>query len=304
MTPTNDETKIPMDVYNAYRVVKAKDADLACNINPQVHPFIAELLTKLSAKRPTWEFICNTRRIMFPGGVAASNNYNEFKIYDGDELLGYVTREWRHHGDSYVFNNERILATKVRCAPTATKDVDKAAKLILKHFYVQSNVERMGAVLRSTTDAVNTLLVRYEHEFKHVYSKVANRVQQYALDNWDEVQKHLPGMDDQLRAMVPTSKAELERARGVHYAHKNFHGATVHVVGKAYLVSYGQDPTGQVHTYTTATLPAALKGSVGMLKLIQPQEYVESVGMRVDENTFFVMLEGKVHVTLEAKDHE
>lgn len=295
MTPTNDQVKIPMDVHNAYRVVSAKEADLACNTNPQVHPFIAELLTKLSTKRPTWEFICTTRRLTYPGGVTANTNYNEFKIYDGDEVLGWLTREWRHHGDSYVFNNDRIVATKQRGNATATKDVDKAAKLILKHFYAKSHVEHMNAVLRTTRDAMNGLLINYEHKFKHTYSKVANRVQQYALDNWGEVQRHLPGMDNELRAAVPEAKAELDRVRGVHYAHSNFHGATVYTLGKTYLVSYGQDPSSQVHTYTTATLPDQIKGPVGMLKLIQPQEYVEGVGMRVDESTFFVMLEAKTH---------
>lgn len=295
MTPKNDEVKIPMDAPNTFKVAKAEHADDPSNIEPCVHPFMWELIMVLSAKHPTWEFINTTRRVSWnSNGIPAQSsnrNYTDFGVFDGEQVLGTISKEWRHHGDSYTFNNHRMAAQRQRGGSTATKDLKKAVKLIGNSFYGLTKLERMEAAFGKSSAQLTHQLITREHGFKNEWSKVNNPVQAYVLRHWDEIVPHLPMRTDTAHEAIPIKKAEMDEVRRVHGAWGTLNGAVVITEGTQYMTSYLWEGNGIIHTQTSEQLPVAVKQGVGMLKLVKPGEYIEGVGMRIENDTYFVILE-------------
>lgn len=293
MTPKNNEVKIPMDLPGTYRVVAASEADNPANTDPMVNPFMAHLITELSIKRPAWEFVSTTRRIVSAG--YGPQMYADFTVYDGDDKLGIISREWRHHGDSYTFSNERIQNAKSRGAGTYTKDLKKAVKQITNAFYAPTTTERMSKALGTTKSGILSEVMNKERAFRNAYRKVDDRIEQWALDNWETVAQHIGVTSDPVYETIPALRREAREVGAISNALSHFKGAVVTITGPRYLTSYGWDGEGVVHSYTSEELPPAVKQGVGMLKLVQPNEYIEGVGMRIDSDTYFVMMERPGH---------
>jgi hypothetical protein len=293
MTPSNDQIKIPMNLHNTYRLVKSGEADKEQNVNPGVHPFLEPLIVKLTERNPTWEFINTQRRVTFPGRESAgvNLNYSSFSIYDGDEMLGALEKEYRHHGDSYVFTNHRVVKDRMSGRPVATKDIKKAFKLICKDFYAKTTLEHIGDAIRTARSLMSSRMLSAEHNFGRQYHKIHKQVQDYVVANLETLAEHIPQINTEACGMVIANKQVLDEVCVLNAAMRGSNGAIVAVRGRDYIVNYMWEGDGVSHTYTTDQLPAALKQGVGMLKLVEPNQHIEGVGLRVESGVYFVMLE-------------
>ena len=280
------------DINNRYvylnsmkNVVWEQPADRTPNLNltVSIHPEIEMVLDKLMKERPTWRFKSTERHI----GAGVSS----FVIYDGDEELGclYMENHWRDVAVRYYFDNFRLERTRQKNIKNYSTKPDVAAKRIVKAFHLKTPKERAAeAFVKMRTDVQNKN-ANLGWPLRKAKSTLESELYAYASRNWDEIKPLLgPTAADIDLPTLMDACGEYERLAS---AISDAQGRTVRVEGNGtYLAARSADAsTFTTEIYTDNTLPNDLRGSLGLLKLVEDQTYIEGVGFRVDATLYFIM---------------
>jgi len=213
---------------------------------------------------------------------------SRFSIYDGDESLGelWVERDWRAESTyRFCFDNFRLKKTKKRTSYT-TKPTE-AVKRIVKAFHLKTPSERASEAFGEMSRAVGEVAHAPSMALHRVKTNLQRVLFDYACHHWDEV-KTYPAIDATLD--LPTL---VQSEREASQAGKTFGSSGGVVVcveaNGSYLVSRRSDAGFKVEVLQDSTLSDHLRGSLGLLKLLDDKNYIPDVGVRASARLYFVI---------------
>lgn len=251
--------------------------------NTHTHPFLLPLMLRLAKARPQWKFVAERRS---SARVDNRHTLNSFDVYEGGEVLGRIWKSYENRGDVIAINNPRMEEARQRGSATTTSDSKKAFKLVTKNFYGPTISELVKDALGKANNTVAVLMANRRRDFEHKYMYLADFLQEYTLNNWEHMKQaaidagvspaNLDGMIEAHEARVATQTIGVTLSNGS--------GATVVIRGDEYIVVRN----GVIAIFDTDHLPPHIKRSIGILKMVADQTYVEGHGARVSKDKFFV----------------
>lgn len=250
-------------------------------IDPEIEP----VLDKLMRERPTWRFK-STQRFFGHVGVRSAST---FEIYDGDEHLGrvWVERHWRGGESRFYFSNFRLEGQRQRSTPNYTTKPDVAVKRIVKAFHLKTPSERAADAFSDMRQFLNKLTNETGWPLRRVKNRIEKQLYDYAAKHWDEIKHHLT--DDPTLDFPAMVQAERD-ATDMVVAYEGQGGSIVRIeANDTYMATRRSDSGYVVETFTDATLPDHIRGSLGLLKLVEDNTAIPGVGARVNARLYFVM---------------
>lgn len=256
----------------------------------RVHPFLQPLIAKLLTHNPRWEFIASD----YPSEDSGGNglySHGRFHIEcDGEELgwVGFDTH-WKSGERKYEFDCPRLKQKRQKSTTPHTKDLNKAVKAIIGHMYNRTPAERMATAKQQTTALVGRTSGNIEYEYHKVLGKLLPHMTSFVEQRWEEFcAVKMQEAEDKARDSLPPTKQALTDAHTISNPMANSKGYILIEAGSTFIVSR-YSCTEAPFTARLDEMPDRLKGSLGMLKLLEPKTYAPSIGMRVDETTFYVV---------------
>jgi hypothetical protein len=222
-------------------------------------------------------------------------------ISEYGEVLGSVERKW--HGQEYclLVSNDRIGEKMQRGSGYKTVNPDKAIAKIKKTFSrpsinerVTKSIHRVESFLLNQTN----LKAREERDSKH---PIHNAAMTYIMgEGWPlflEYVETLPvnERDKMLKNIQERDRLKDEMLTIESVKSKFMDKKTALVIKDAgkYVVKIGDT----VQIYDDNSLPANLRGGLGLLKLVDVEHFLTDIGCRVNEEVFIVLVkeEGVEH---------
>ena len=247
------------------------------------------VITELTSKRPTWEFIGTSLTRNSEGNITS----NQFDVYEKGERLGDITTGWtnRRGGPAeadYRYDTPRLEKDRQRGSWTKTTDLDKAVKGILKAFTPKTLTERIETAEQAVASLARNAASRYVNGFNTIWRNSAFELMDYVVDNWDDIAE---GMVARGHDPLPDEARDIYlKARGANRMLKTYNedeGALVLIRGNDYIVVRGSGSTQTTEIMSSEQLPPIVRRNIGILKL-HGAGMVFDAGMREGDDTYYV----------------
>ncbi len=253
---------------------------------------LKKVITKLATDKPLWDFIAfktNNSRDVIEFAVLGANA----------ERLGEIGFDW--HGRNYCIyvKNKRISDKLTRNDRYKTMDIDKAVLKVKKMFGSMSTNERIAQETSKASVLTDKVRNAKWAQIRDVEAKIERVAHQYIMEEGYEtflawLKEHpsqkakdtLEGIDNKVRLGV--EMLTIEKVRN----HFN-EGKAVLVIkdGSKYIVKVGD----KVDLYDDTSLPQEMRGKLGMLKLVEAEQFLTDIGCRINDETFVLILEEVQH---------
>jgi hypothetical protein len=256
-----------------------------------VDKLLDPVVQRLAVLNPLWRFVVHNVGYGYEGNLAAT----DFKVMEAGEELGTISRE--HHGHNYVIqiSNPRIGKERTRSGGYKTKDADKAILKAKKMFFKLKPSERVEKAMKDAGGVIQQQSRRKEREKYTVENTVRDAAINYIMGTgFPLFLEHTKTMAEKERSKIEIAMREKAR---LHYEMMTIENArTKFEAGKTalvikddgkYLVKIGD----KIDLFDDNTLPDWMRGKLGMLKLVQAEQFVTDVGCRVNDDTFVLIVE-------------
>lgn len=284
------KTMNAMELHNVHKGVDKGDLGIE---SYAVHSSLAGVIWELASKNPLWQFHAMH-------GVQAWDErtqlaYTSFKVKLKGKELGSISRAHTNRGQQAISVSCKRIADKMdRKDSYMTTDPKKAIAKVRKEFAPKTTKEIVEEALEKATNVSRRVHVDTYGEFRKLNAMVQKEILEFFTDGpGAEIYKSYlrpdrPEDEKILVAMatmgeLTTDLMTIERVKdkigGVDTA------LVVLDEGK-YLVKILSD----LQLYDDTTLPQDLRGKLGLLKLVQPNQFVSSAGFRVSEEVFVIDL--------------
>lgn len=237
------------------------------------------VLEKLVVERPLWRF------------VATHKNYNNrietFQVMQDGEVLGSLDVVYYRGEHCVEVKNKRITDARLRSGGYRTKDTDKAIAAVKKMFSRKTITERIAQAVSDAGTTLDKLSRGKSRDQYQLANQLKSEASVFALG---------PGLTQFRQHLQNTNKGDwYERKevvdsemRTIEEAKKKFeNNKTVLVVRTD--GQYVVKTSGQVDVFDDNTLPEKYRAKIGMLKLVEDEEFVTSIGCRVNSETFVLL---------------
>lgn len=255
-----------------------------------VHPTIAEVIWELASKNPLWQFHAKygTR-----GYKREHYTYSQYDVKLDGKLLGSICRVTTRHGESAIdVRCKRIHDKMQRKGSYTTTDAKKAIAKVKKEFAPKTRSE---IIIEAMEEAANVAASVFHTSGADV-TRLTGRLNVNVLDFFREgpgaqmYTEYLRNTNDTealgLMYKLDESKSEMMTIDSVRQKLGTTDTALVVVDEGKYLVKIATD----VQSYSDNTLPENMRGKLGLLKLVEPNQFVSSAGFRVSDEVFVVDL--------------
>jgi hypothetical protein len=257
-----------------------------------VHYAIAEVIWELASKNPLWQFHATNGARLADRTVLACT---AFKVKLNGKELGVINKSTTRYGEQAIFVScKRIKSKLERKEGYVTKDAKKAIAKVRKEFAPKTTKEIIDEAREKASDIARTVWIQTDSQMRRATGTIqAGALNFFADGPGLEIYKsHLradrPDDAKVLEAMDKTVELSLELMTIKNVKDKMGGQGTALVVldeGK-YLVKIVDD----LQMYSDTTLPQELRGKLGLLKLVQPNQFVSNAGFRVSEEVFVIDL--------------
>lgn len=223
----------------------------------------------------------------------------DFKVYENDEHIGSISmrRGWRGRQSIELFGvtSERIEKWRgSRCTKETTKE-DVAIRTALKYFVptsmdevIQKQLKEADRIFREIRAHANNKLSRLTAN-----SEMLPLFAQYAHENLDSFQKFMEQSGVDVLTYDADMFGDILRNHQIVNSVAKYETAVVVLVDSLMYVvtkdAQGQE-TKQVFNEDDPAIPEHVRGKVGLLKLSEDGQVVENVGVRINNNTFTIII--------------
>lgn len=274
---------ISLELPNILFEVPKSRASSATAENTKTSPMLFPLIKRLVEARPRWKFVANRR---WPGNVGGEHIVPHFRVYEGNICLGSIWKTYHSRGDVICIDNERMADARERGAYTSTTNVQKAFKLVVKNFRGPNIGELVKDAVSKSKSVVETLAFTNRRTFERKFEAMEAFLVAYTMNNWGHMKQMAidVGISPTSLHGMEEAYAALRATREIDIAMASTESTTVLIRGDEYIVVIN----GVVSIFDTDHLPPHIKRAVGILKLVDTNEYVEGQGVRVGKDKFFV----------------
>jgi hypothetical protein len=255
---------------------------------------MCRLVMNLAMANPLWRFIVtDTQGDHKPVG---------FSVVDSGEEIGKISRQYYRGDYKLSLTNDRISNARERTSSYRTGDVDKSILMAKKMFGKMNPNERIN----KAKDAAERIVTRAS------WNKERERTQHQSLVKnemlaWVETKGHDMFMKfikieaiPSLKHKVTTSMEKVElldtEMQTIERVQKDFSDNKTALVVKdsgKYLVKIGD----KVDLYDDNTLPLDMRMKMGMLKLVEDEQYLTDVGCKVSSEIFVLLVDELTNVS-------
>jgi hypothetical protein len=254
---------------------------------------LGQVVVEAAIKYPMWTFTVSSI-----GGNKNINDVNEYYPVrvrvvrsDGTEV-GKLESDSSWRSNTIVeLHNTRISRAMSRGTYLRTSKPDKAIKLIKKYFTDPTPTEMMEEVNELLYMNMNHRASEFRNVFSNNYRTYSSELMPFLIENIDEVFERNPHLSKSV------DKVKLVDSLDNHnIANKIQHALpaeklTVVLRDDKYVLQRAGTP---VMVKTSDQLPAELRTSIGMLKLVENGQFVRDVGYRLNPDKFMVIFTGEL----------
>jgi len=245
------------------------------------------LIDKLLLHRPTWEFWASD----YPTGDPSTGLvHSRFDVMSDGELLGWVGSEkhWRNGESKYQFDCDRLKKKRQKSTTPHTKDLNKAVKAILGDMYNKTPSERSAVAMRTVASVVGRRESQADYSFRTVRDTLSAYMVEFVAARWEEFcAMPMTKPAENARAALLEKRQAYEDITTINQPFTTHVGKVLIDTGSAYIVAKAGDPS-TAQTLRLGDMSDKLKGSLGILKLLDPKGYAPGIGARADETTYYV----------------
>ena len=254
----------------------------------KINTIIIPVLNKVSLRHPDWTLVLrNGVQVVNSDSIATpAIRFTSCGVYKGNEYLGYFCDDYN---GNIGIDSPRLNKARQRGNNTHTRIADKAIKIIDQNFGPKVVEELLEVAKASISATLGSATSNAQYAVDKFSRNMVPHLIEFALDNWDTM---LPYLIPKLHNI--SDLPEYPKFRTKHLELKQMNNSVAD--GGAYLIlvqgdTYTVQPTGTdpIATYSNDTLPDKFKLGLGMLKITEKSVVMPGVGVKVDDNTFFLM---------------
>lgn len=252
-----------------------------------------EIMWKVITENPTWEFKVHE----YYGTVKSETmdtrpriTVSKFAVFKDGEEIGKIDRDYRYDQGGHVFSitSNAIRNERERISSYRTKDAKKALAAIKKTFSNKSVGERVNEALAEANRVVGRQTSRKRGDHQSALHSLVPLMKAFAfVQHPDEFKKYavISGQAHNL-AKLREAEAEMLTVTDIEAKFKSDKGTSLVLLSSGkYLVKTGDD----IQLYDDNTLPLDMRGKLGMLKLVEPEQMIEGVGCRATTEVFVLL---------------
>lgn len=252
-----------------------------------------EIMWKVVTENPTWEFRVPEYYGQIKNATAdekARITISKFRVLKDGEDIGLIDRDYRYDQGGHVFSivSNAIRSERERVGAYRTKDAKKALAAIKKTFVPKTLGERMDDAMAQATGVIKRQSSRKRGEIQNVTHSLMPLLKAFAFTSQAEMFKQYAIQHSQMHNLAKYHEAEAEMLTVTDIESKFNTGKDSSLVlfsnGK-YVVKTGDN----VQLYDDNTLPVDMRGKLGMLKLVEPEQMIEGVGCRATAEVFVLL---------------
>lgn len=264
-----------------------------------VYGQIEPVVNRLATLNPLWTFVA----------VSSTHSTGKDRLaigftvkLDGEDLGQIGTSYMGSRGRVISISNDRIGKGRQRSDSYRTTDADKAVLMAKKMFGKMNPAERIQKAKEAAERVVSRASWNKERERNNHRGSI-----QGAMLKWAETNGYAMFLEYVEKEAIPSDKLKInnslnklqvldtemktiERVQGDFSENKT--ALVVKDSGK-YLVKVGDN----VELYDDNTLPLDMRMKMGMLKLVQDEEYLTDVGCRVTSEIFVLLVDELTNVS-------
>jgi hypothetical protein len=261
----------------------------------QTNNLLFQVLRPLIDLKPNWRFDAwdfIKQYELTPTGSTVTTVVTSFIIFENDERLGEVSAG--SHGRRGLYkvavDSPRINANKLRGGPYRTDNPEKARLAIRKYLYAadapmlfDKSLDETRSTLRSLEHNHEMTSRRAKHAFltkaddfvrKHVDMYTTEMGTQAQYEDMCEKQRMYDVIQTMLKAMEDANCTLVIVKEGEYIK------AIQSVVG---------EPDYELTKLAAGELSFDMRKSLGMLQLVEPQQAISDIGLRVSTNVFLLL---------------
>ena len=258
-----------------------------------VYSMLDPVISRLASLNPLWTFVINNSGMHMGSARVAAGFIVKL---DGEELGSIGLSYMGQRGKVIAISNDRIGRGRQRSDSYRTVDADKAILMAKKMFSKMNPNER----IQKAKDAAERVVSRAS------WNKERDRTQQQGYVKsemlaWVETKGNALFLEylkaeaiPSLRHKVTTAMEKVElldtEMKTIEKVQEDFSNNKTALVVKdlgKYLVKIGD----KVDLYDDNTLPLDMRMKMGMLKLVEDEQYLTDVGCKVSSEIFVLLVD-------------
>ena len=249
---------------------------------------MCRLVMNLAMANPLWRFIVtDTQGDHKPVG---------FSVVDSGETIGKISRQYYRGDYKLSLTNDRISDARERTSSYRTGDVDKAILMAKKMLFRLKPNERIDKAYNEANRVMNSQWHDKQREHRYAEREIESSAVQFIMGTGLPLfLSYINGLPEHekkpmLKKMEKSKKFkdDMMTIESIKEKFGSEHTALIIKDEGKYMVKIGQD----VQIYDDNTLPVEMRGKLGMLKLVEAEHFVSSVGCRINNEIFVVLTEG------------
>ena len=250
-----------------------------------IDPFLKDLVEQLALKYPQWTFVETSATSM-----AVDKTYlaHRFDITDKRETLGTIDKDYANNGYRYRIDNHRIQGMRERGCGMKTIHLNKAIKHVDKFFSRKSISEKLAEAKLKVEQVVGQVANEKGWALRHTWGALETPVKQFVITNYQQFMNSVVDKSS-IKIQLEQLPKQLEEERSVDHMKDMLAKGNAFIVfidGIHYSVQKGKDP---LQIKESDELPDFMRRAIGLLKLVEDNQAVSGVGLRVNESTFLVL---------------
>lgn len=263
-----------------------------------VYGLIDPVINRLATLNPLWIFEAQSRYNVQDGFLVS-----DFVVKLDGEYLGNIgTSYMGQKGTVIAISNDRIGKNRQRSSTYRTSDADKAVLMAKKMFGKMNPAERIQKAREAAERVVSRASWNKERERTQYQSILKNEMLAWVENKGYQLFREFIDKEALLSTKKQVLQAEekvqvldtemktIERVQEDFGINKT--ALVVKDAGK-YLVRIGDN----VELYDDNSLPLDIRMKMGMLKLVQDEEYLTDVGCRVTSEIFVLLVDDLTNVS-------
>ena len=258
-----------------------------------VYAMLDPVVSRLASLNPLWTFVINSSAPSMGSSRVASN----FMVkLDGEELGSIGLSYMGQRGKVIAICNDRIGKGRQRSDSYRTVDADKAILMAKKMFGKMNPSERISKAKDAAERVVSRASWNKERERTQHQSLVKNE-----MLAWAETKGLAMFMEFVTKEAIPSLKHKVTTSmekvelldtemKTIEKVQEDFSNNKTALVVKdlgKYLVKIGDN----VELYDDNTLPLDMRMKMGMLKLVEDEQYLTDVGCKVSSEIFVLLVD-------------
>jgi hypothetical protein len=264
-----------------------------------VYSMLDPVVSRLASLNPLWTFVINNSGMHMGSARVASGFIVKL---DGEELGQIGLSYMGQRGKVICISNDRIGKGRQRTDSYRTVDADKAILMAKKMFGKMNPNERIQKAKDAAERVVSRASWNKERERTQHQSLVKNEmlawVETKGLATFMEFIKveAIPSLKHKVTTSMEKVVLLDTEMKTIEKVQEDFSNSKTALVVKdtgKYLVKIGD----KVDLYDDNTLPLDMRMKIGMLKLVEDEQYLTDVGCKVTSEIFVLLVDELTNVS-------